>query len=141
MARPTGRTAFKRLVGDTNLGRCLILAATLLASQQWHLPGLSTSVWQKWFYMDTAKHNDRHCTVIIDERNTGIVIAPETLQRWTKESGRNDRIHMDSLEQARQFAHNVVAVRPDLEVMILDFQGEFVEMINGLIADGTDPCS
>jgi hypothetical protein len=79
--------------------------------------------------MDISKSDENHYTVVISERNTGILIDPETLERWTERSGGKDCVHASSLEEARHVAADICSIRTDLGAMILDFQGRFVERI------------
>jgi hypothetical protein len=80
--------------------------------------------------MDTAERSENHYALVICERNTGIVLNPDSLERWTERRGGKRRIPASSLEEARQVAAGIVAVRSDLEVVIIGHEDEFVEVVN-----------
>jgi hypothetical protein len=79
--------------------------------------------------MDTADAGENRYALVVCERNTGIVLNPKTFERWTVGSGEIKRLHSGSLEQARHLAAEILALRADLEVVIIDNSSEFVERI------------
>lgn len=70
--------------------------------------------------------------LIVAERNTGIVVNPETLERWTERSGGKNQLQTGSLEEARRIAAELVVIRTDLEATIFNHRGDAVDCFNHL---------
>jgi hypothetical protein len=79
--------------------------------------------------MDLSHLDANDYALIVVDRNTGIVLNPETLERWTERGGGKNHLQMGSLEEARLIAKELVSVRTDLEATIFDRSGGLVEMI------------
>ncbi len=65
--------------------------------------------------------------VVIDEINTGIVLNTDTLERCR--DGKSDFVVADSHEDAVAVAESFLARSADVEAMIFDADGKFIEHV------------
>jgi hypothetical protein len=68
---------------------------------------------------------DEYAVVLVD-RNTGIVLNPDTLERWNGRFGGRDHLKARSLDEAGQIAEKLMLAKADSEAAIYDYKGRCV---------------
>lgn len=68
--------------------------------------------------------------IVLSERDTGIVINADTMERWRESEGGRISFVVETIEAARELVAAILAERPDLEATIYNDQGAVIERVN-----------
>ena len=77
--------------------------------------------------MDFSSLSENEYAVVLADRNTGIVLNPDTLERWNGRFGGRSYLIAQSLEEAEQIAEKLLSAKAETEAAIYDGKGKCVK--------------
>ena len=76
--------------------------------------------------MDFSGLSENEYAVVIADRHTGIVLNPDTLERWSDRSGGRNRLIARSFGEAESIAQKIFSAKAEIEAVIYDCRGKSV---------------